>query len=258
LLAQNNSIQAVVQDAIPLVFRHIVLVDSFPSGGEKVKVARDSLYQAAENEDFNEIADRLSWDRNFGRWLSSLVDARVSILRGDVRNAASAAIACFQIADPYEADEYLLQDLTYIYPVDPFSRKMQIDQPYRHPAIESIIRHVFFHGSSIATYDGVYRSSVPELDELEVPIPMVALAATAAHAALDDFGGDRGGFSASLYEDIYRRHVATLESIKTANVRAFHAITGLIYGNCMWRRSKISHTVQPLVLNMDGLSTSFD
>ena len=48
------------------------------------------------------------------------VDARVSILRGDVRDAASASIAAFRITDPDQATEYLLQDLTYIYPVDPF------------------------------------------------------------------------------------------------------------------------------------------
>jgi len=56
---------------------------------------------------------------------------------------------------------------------------MQNNQPYRHPAIESIVRHIFFHGSSATTYDGIYRSSIPESDEPEVPIAMVALAATA-------------------------------------------------------------------------------
>ena len=59
---------------------------------------------------------------------------------------------------------------------------MQNDQPYHHPAIESIIRHIFFHGSSAATYDGIYCSSIPGSDELEVPIAMVALAATAVSA----------------------------------------------------------------------------
>ena len=62
---------------------------------------------------------------------------------------------------------------------------MQNNQPYRHPAIESIIRHTFFHGSSTTTYDGIYRSSIANLDEPEVPIPMVALAATAVSARPD-------------------------------------------------------------------------
>jgi len=122
---------------------------------------------------------------------------------------------------------------------------MQNNQPYWHPAIKCIIQHIFFHGSSAATYDGVYHLSVPESDEPEVPIPMVALAATAVsvnltsrwtkletrqvHVAINDWGP----FSASLFEDIYRRHVAMLESIKTANICAFHAITGSIYRNCL-------------------------
>jgi hypothetical protein len=75
LLAQNNSIQAVIQDSIPLVFHHIASVNSFPSGGDKVKLIRDCLYQAAETEGFDDIANRLSQDRNFGRSLSSLVRA---------------------------------------------------------------------------------------------------------------------------------------------------------------------------------------
>lgn len=44
----------------------------------------------------------------------------MSILRGDVRDVAGAAMAAFRITDPDAAAEYLLQDLTYIYPVDPY------------------------------------------------------------------------------------------------------------------------------------------
>jgi len=44
----------------------------------------------------------------------------MSIFRGNVRGVAEVAIASFHLTDPDEAAEYLLQDLTYIYPVDPF------------------------------------------------------------------------------------------------------------------------------------------
>lgn len=66
LLTQNPSIQTVVQDTIPLVLRHIVSINSFPSGADKVKVIRDYLYQAAEMEGFDVITDCLSQDQNFG------------------------------------------------------------------------------------------------------------------------------------------------------------------------------------------------
>ena len=48
------------------------------------------------------------------------IDARISILRGDVRDMAGAAIASFKINDRDEAQEFLLEGLTYIYPIDLF------------------------------------------------------------------------------------------------------------------------------------------
>jgi len=54
------------------------------------------------------------------------------------------------------------------------------------------------------------------------------------HAALEDWGAPRGTFSANAYDDVYRRHVATLENIKKANPGAFHAMSASIYRRCMY------------------------
>lgn len=111
---------------------------------------------------------------------------------------------------------------------------MQSDQPYRHPAIESIIRHVFFHGSSATAYDGIYRSSVSELDECEVPIPMVALAATAVSVSprlpLSRLNHDRYMpllMIGAVTEDRFRRPstktsiAATLQHLKVSSLPTF-------------------------------------
>ena len=47
------------------------------------------------------------------------VNAHISIFHGEVRSVAGVAIASYGIADPDQANEYLLPGLTYIYPVDP-------------------------------------------------------------------------------------------------------------------------------------------
>ena len=101
---------------------------------------------------------------------------------------------------------------------------MQSDQPYRHPAIESIIRHVFFHGSSATTYDGIYHSSIPELDEREVPIPMVALAAAAvsvgSHLLLSRLNCNRYTLlltTGAVTEDRFRR--ACMKTSTAATLR---------------------------------------
>ena len=141
LLAQNTTIQAVVQDAIPMAYKHIASVDSFPSAeDEKTKLGKDVLYRAAQQGGFAEIASRLSKDPSYGAWLSALVsnlslayltvtfsvpppfkvDARVCIMRGDIRGHADAAIAAYRVTSRDEADELLLESLAYIYAFDPW------------------------------------------------------------------------------------------------------------------------------------------
>jgi hypothetical protein len=78
LLAQNNGVKAVIQDAIMRTLQHIAFKDSFPSGEQKVRIEQNLLYCAADNGGHDEIAHRLTQDRNYGRWLSSIV--RVPII----------------------------------------------------------------------------------------------------------------------------------------------------------------------------------
>lgn len=73
LLAQNDNVKTVVQGAITRTLQHIAFKDSFPSGEQKVRTQRDSLYRAADDGGHEEIARRLTQDRNYGRWLSTLV-----------------------------------------------------------------------------------------------------------------------------------------------------------------------------------------
>jgi len=140
LLAQNTAIQAVVQDAIPMAYKHIASIDSFPSAeDEKTRLGKDVLYRAAQQGGFVEIASRLSKDPSYGGWLSALVsvslfvhpttlisalaqqvDARVCIMRGDIRGHADAAIAAYRVTSRDEADELILDSLAYIYSFDPW------------------------------------------------------------------------------------------------------------------------------------------
>jgi len=256
LRIQNRSVKAVVQDSFPLAQCYVASVDAFPCPKEKVKMGRDVLYRAATEGGFDTIADRLSRDRWYGIWLSPLVDARISIFRGDVRSVAGAAIASYGIIDPYQADEYLLPDLTYIYPVDPATKKLRDDKPYRHPAIETTIRAAFFNRKDSDDLIGLCGSSIPGSEEPEVPIPMVALSATAIHAALDDYAGPRGSFSAELYKDTYLRHVATLENIKESNVQAFHVIMASLYTRCVKAGGR--KPIESLPINTAALCTTFE
>ena len=80
MLVQNDGVKAVVQDAITLTLQDIAFKDSFPSGEKKIKMQRDSLYRAANDGGHEEIARRLTQDRNYGKWLSTLVRAPIITL----------------------------------------------------------------------------------------------------------------------------------------------------------------------------------
>jgi len=171
---------------------------------------------------------------------------------------------------------------------------MQNNQPYRHPAIECVIRHIFFHGSSAATYDGIYHSSIAELDEPEVPTPMVALTATAVSARLTSrwagLNHDRctpllttGALTVVRFQQASTRTAtaAMLQRLKASrpptSAHSTQSPDPSIATVCEYfclpqrhvsirsrptnsdrRKSGVQLTVQPLALNMAELSTSLD
>ena len=181
---------------------------------------------------------------------------------------AGAAITCFKIDDRDEAHEFLLEGLTYIYPIDPFvspptftasfttySRSRRgpsetTSHTVTRPSRTSFATHSStLQRSTFATYDGLFRSSLTGSDEREVPIPMVALAATAVSECVltsatylisDRFmpllktGVSPEAPFQPMLDDVYRRHVVTLENIKKANLRVFHAMTASIHRRCMY------------------------
>ena len=86
LLVQNDGVKVVVQGAITLALQDIAFKDSFPSGEQKVKMQQDSLYHAASDGGYEEIAHRLTQDRNYGKWLSTIVHTLLSLFSGVVHS----------------------------------------------------------------------------------------------------------------------------------------------------------------------------
>jgi len=115
---------------------------------------------------------------------------------------------------------------------------MQNDRPYRHLAIESIIQHLLPWFICRHLQWRLLFLSVPELDKAEVAIPVsneprYPAVKAKILATIGDWGCGWGLFPASLYEGVCCCRVVTLRSIKAASARAFRAITGSIYRNCL-------------------------
>jgi Domain of unknown function (DUF6532) len=129
----------------------------------------------------------------------------------------------------------------------------QRTKPYRNARIINVIREQFFTGGTASfahrfNHRFLVRKDSNGVPMREVPIPMVALVATAVsvivillhhanvmyqiYVALDEW---RDGvnqplqFSTTVYLDVYNSHVASLRTIEKERTKAFHLMMQDIY-----------------------------
>jgi hypothetical protein len=122
-------------------------------------------------------------------------------------------------------------------PGDPFNAPTIRSRPYRNARIITVIRDMYFIGGSMS-FARRYESQFPTWRDnkgnirREVPVPMLALAATALYAAIREW---RTGthhsidFSANGYLDVYQGHVDTLMHISERRNNAYHVMMCDIY-----------------------------
>ncbi|KAH8979863.1 hypothetical protein EDB86DRAFT_2835669 [Lactarius hatsudake] len=256
LTSQCPLIRAVVQDAIENLQASILFINAFPDVTVTFTLTKDALITATENhgQGGGIVQHRLQVDDEYLTKLISLAHAWIPIFRGEVKercNAISVAsiIAIGSVTDISRLIRKQLSNYTYIFPGAPgnmgITGLVRTSLPYRNAQIITVIRDLYFMGE-----DGVERQ--------EVPMPMVALVATALYATLYEW---RGGeqqiteFSANAYMDAYLANMNTLRHILNHRERAFHTMMSDIYTQA----SAIAVALVPLStipianLNLDAL-----
>jgi len=110
-------------------------------------------------------------------------------------------------------------------------------RPYRNDRIIRIIRELFFTGGR-SSFAARFQHLFPRTQDrdgritYEVPIPMVALVATALHAVLSEWQSGywiRANFSTHACLRVYDDHVHTLEDIRDCPESDFHSMMANIY-----------------------------
>ncbi|CDO69392.1 hypothetical protein BN946_scf185040.g5 [Trametes cinnabarina] len=156
-------------------------------------------------------------------------------------------------------------DKQYAHDLGTIKRRLATTQPYRNEAILEVLHCSFFdgHPSIAEKYKKEFRStSVAHPDELELPIAMVALAATAVGSCLLDWlraGGMRPkkvkSFTADANSDVYAAHVAFLNSIKKDYPSKFHVLMHNLYhtlsGGTLKVVQEANHTMEQAMAVLD-------
>ncbi|KAN0132479.1 hypothetical protein V8E53_009738 [Lactarius tabidus] len=194
-----------------------------------------------------------------------LLMGRVSQYRTNIKRIAFSLVTHgYSLSDNQterekQVESLLLKD-KFIF--EPKEGGINPKKPFHHPVIIKTIHEAFFkrrRSSSLAQkYPDLFTSSIDTgagVDELELPPAMVAMAAVAVHASLDEkvTGLD---FNADIYEDSYNTFIAFLDEIRTQKLPAYHRLMSDLYQLVSNRNTTHTRNTSQnamWLLDMDGM-----
>ncbi|KAG2153428.1 uncharacterized protein EDB93DRAFT_1248702 [Suillus bovinus] len=242
LLDQNLETHRVLQSTIVEVKCHLYFANGYPELVDKNQVALQALIVVAKKRGAHSIKEHLQSDKRYASQLSSLVDARVPILRRELKEDACAhADGYFRLGHTdtgKAAVRRLLDKFAYIYTLkfdinneaSPIGKK-----PYHGELLIFLIYRQLFHSSkSIAIKFAEHFVEITNNkgQHPKVPIPLLALVATAVYAALLwklQGSSSKFNFTGNLFSETYNYHVRFLENLKKDAPAKFHCMMANIY-----------------------------
>ncbi|KAJ7323626.1 hypothetical protein DFH08DRAFT_1085397 [Mycena albidolilacea] len=246
---QTEEVKLVLRGGIKLIKTALVIEDAYPPILSRSGLGKAYMVAATDNvPEAVHIKGRLLVDPKFAAMLSDILIDHVNIFRGAVKKVAvniapgHYKLAGLPPARTKQVIEDLLKDHRYIFPADPVSNRLQTELPFRHPAIVAVIKQGVFTGQFKANVEHLFVStSKNHPKRVELPDPMVSLAATAIYAALVEYRltGEHQNinFTEAAYEDTYRNHMKTLADTRTYAPVALHKVLHALYNDVTEARS---------------------
>jgi len=252
LTTQTPLVQAVIKKSLLYIRTSLLFENAFPDAVLALTFVRDAVISAAANHGpATTMHTRLVLEEDYISKIVPLPRARMSHFRGEVKECCNVLMFPVYMAMASKQDvaafvDEQLAHYNYTFPKLPKhvgnGRLVMRSKPYRNDRIISVIRDMYFRGgraSFVSLYDYLFENTEdPEATTYEVPIPMVALVATALYATLYEWrSGDQrlAEFSANTYLDVYLGHVNTLRLVKQKKYGAFQAMMADIYSKASVR-----------------------
>ncbi|KAJ3552239.1 hypothetical protein NP233_g12928 [Leucocoprinus birnbaumii] len=249
---QHHLIRRVCHTAIEAAELTMATVDAWPECGQREDYRQQVLIEACRDlvKDEPKIRDiRVEIENSeskFCMFLGNWVVDRLSHHRSAMYSAGLHHIAGFRLGEDescvHRVEQLRVADM-YIYPGEwgpdernPNKEKWihEANKIYQNKAIQKIIRRAFFRtpGAFGQKYKHHFKSSHPVKEQPEVPMSIIALAATGLYAGLvswetGDFITEK--FEGERFKSTYDRHIEYLQSIQADNVNAYHKIASDLY-----------------------------
>ncbi|KAN0139137.1 hypothetical protein V8E53_003026 [Lactarius tabidus] len=273
LTSQTPIVRSVIVEAIENLRAAMLMTDAFPDVCSALSLIKDCLLTAGTYllPGAMDVLDRLKNDPDYLTKITLLPRARISLIRSEVKERCTTLtmgtfLALGSATDIIEHVRKQVSSYTYTFPGATFlnapSGLVMRSRPYRNERIVSTLRDLYFTGGS-TSFARRYLYLFPTWESREgeisheVPIPMVALAATALYAVLYEWRtGEQqvAEFSANAYLDVYLGHVNTLKHIREHRAGAFHFMMADIYTKANTPATNESSSVVPIAdLDLDLL-----
>ncbi|KAG1810189.1 uncharacterized protein HD556DRAFT_1302543 [Suillus plorans] len=273
LLNQNHQTQRVVRNAILDAKCHVIFVNAYPELVDKNQISLQSLLTVAQNLDVPAIKQHLQTDAQYAAHLSSLVEPRIPLLRRDLKITACANIdGYFRLGQNIVKARKLMEQHAYVYALkfdtdddaSPIRKK-----PYQGDLLIFLLYDGVFDGAkSIGVkYAGRFGEIASNKgNRPKIPIPLLALVATAVYAALfwKTLGSPgKFNFTGNQFSETYVFHVKFLEKLKKDAPAKFHCMMADIYEAIQALKRKgndhlaSEHQDALALLDLDGMAEDY-
>ncbi|KAJ3563423.1 hypothetical protein NP233_g8953 [Leucocoprinus birnbaumii] len=249
---QHHLIRHVCHTAIEAAELTLATMDAWPECGQREDFRQKALIQACQAlvKDEPRIKDIgmeiENSESKFGMFLGNWVVDRLSHHRSAIYSASLHHIAGFRLGEDepcvHRVEQLRVADM-YIYPGEWAADERnsnkekwvhEANKIYQNKAIKKIIRRALFRtpGAFGQKHKDHFKSSHPVKENPELPMSIIALAATGLYTALvawetGDFVTEK--FEGERFRGTYDCHIEYLESIQTDNIHAYHKIASDLY-----------------------------
>ncbi|KIJ93672.1 hypothetical protein K443DRAFT_125515 [Laccaria amethystina LaAM-08-1] len=238
--AQPYILRMIIKAAIRRVTGDAIGETAYSPLDDATKYFRRTLKRCAFSLGATLYASRFAQDHHFGVVFGRVLNGRLSTYRGGMKKVVLSKVEGFyQLAGGAEGKAKvadLINQTSYIYPLR--GDLLLRTKPFFNLAIISMLREVFFmgtRGTLAEKHEDRFKttSDYPvNMKRRQVTDPMVALAATCVHSALDDFATGtclKTEFNADLYEDVYHGHIKFLTEIRETNPEGYSKLMADLY-----------------------------
>ncbi|PIL26550.1 hypothetical protein GSI_12308 [Ganoderma sinense ZZ0214-1] len=193
LKEQDAHIQDMIRHTFLRVESNLVFKNGFPDAVGRARFVYEAMRESAKELAYGALDRLLGTDQSFARTLASIPNQRISTFRSNIKKNADSTVGAFygvqqvpgQAGETADKVEWTFDHLKYIYPLvlEPADKRSAAwAKPYQNPAVASMLRTCFFTGATAVGNRDAARFVSSRLDwedELEIPMPMLALVGAA-------------------------------------------------------------------------------